>query len=128
MWQTSGISGKQRGRRRSAERDVQTDVDDLVGIWGEQAYDVAAGMSWRADIGLLPVSDPDHLMRVTLELGRRLDIAAAPPLKNARSSDRMFDLRAPRGSLVAALKVMAARVGIANPCETRAIHRVAAQS
>ena len=50
---------------------VIKDADQLVRVYGEQAYETAAMFSWREDIGLLFTQKPGHWHRVRLEIGHR---------------------------------------------------------
>lgn len=65
-------------RRQTLQDYVTSEADALMDIWGEEAYRVAANLSWREDTGLLQSSSPGHWGRVQREIGRRLSIADGP--------------------------------------------------
>ena len=53
------------------DQAVLQDADELVRIWGESAYTVAATMSWREDMGLIYAAEAGHWARVKREIGHR---------------------------------------------------------
>ena len=57
---------------QTPDETVLRDADELIAAWGVAAYDAAAKMSWREDIGLLTTGDPGHWSRVKREVGSRL--------------------------------------------------------
>ena len=56
---------------RAADEAVARDADKLVASCGEGAYDIAATMAWREDVGLLSAPRPGHWERVKREIGHR---------------------------------------------------------
>ena len=53
------------------DQAVLQDADELVHIWGDSAYTVAATMSWREDMGLIYAAEAGHWARVKREIGHR---------------------------------------------------------
>lgn len=56
---------------RLPDQAVLQDAGDLIQIWGEAAYSVAANMSWREDMGLIYAAEVGHWARVKREIGFR---------------------------------------------------------